>query len=137
MQCCKLILHTPVPACRAGYDPRQMVKDRLDLRFPWTEWTAPLRRTLQHLATSGPPTALTTIDGSDRGGTPQAPYVWPNAVKQAHNFDTHLPDALAEYERHKWGKGWAWRQAPLLHSVAAMCRRALYGERWGRRAAHR
>ena len=105
------MLHTPVlvPARRAGYDPQQAVRRRFNLQWPWAGWN--LHRTLQGLATSGPPTALTTIGASDRGGGPEAPYVWPNAAKQAHNFDTHLPDAMAEYERHKWERGWAWRRA--------------------------
>ena len=117
------MLLTPVPACRAGYDPRQAVRRRFGLIWPWTGWTGPLHRTLQRLATSDPPTALTTIDASDRGGDPKlkAPYVWPNTTKQAHNFDTHLPAAMAEYERHKSDKGWVWRRGPLLCTAAALC----------------
>ena len=100
-----------LPACRAGYDPRQAVRRRFGLVWPWTAWTGPLHRTLQRLATSGPPTALTAIDASDRGGDPKCAYVWPNAAKQAHNLATHLPAAMAEFgsrtalKQHRVQKG--------------------------------
>lgn len=90
----------PVPGCRAGHDPRQLIRHRHGL-IGWN-----LHRTLQDIATSAPPTALTTIDASDRAGNPKAPFVWPNQAKQAHNFYTHLPDAMDLYKRHK--RGWAW-----------------------------
>jgi hypothetical protein len=45
-----------------------------------------------------PPAELATIGASDRHSSGSA---WPNAAKQAHNFATHLPAAMAEYERHK------------------------------------
>jgi hypothetical protein len=80
---------------------------------------------------------LTAIDASDRGGDPKLnkPYVWPNDAKQAHNFDTHLPAAMAEYERHKWDNGWAWRRPPLLYIAAAMFGQGICGKRWGRPGA--
>ena len=97
MQCCKLILHTPVPACRAGFDPRQAIARRFGLS-PGTAESPHLQKILMNFATSvRPATELTTIGATDRGGG----GVWPNDAKQAHNYATHLPAAMAMYEMHK------------------------------------
>lgn len=86
-----------VPACRAGFDPRQRIAHRL--RLDATAESPDLPTVLMNYATSVcPPAELATIGASDRHSSGSA---WPNAAKQAHNFATHLPAAMAEYERHK------------------------------------